>query len=209
MKSDLDNKCACYRRILQKPFKNKRNKKFIDTDNQKEIRMKKITTVLIVAGVLMLSALIAAYAAYPSLGSGYAVDSNFHGINVPQGSNVIVTAYTTNMDVYQVTFLWKYPNETISFGPEVDNTPVAGELYEGKPVNTFSSTHSVDVVGDWGVQALFQGSGGTTREDIELVLKIKATSFFVVPVIPVLGTVGSLAAMLLVLGIYIKRKKVA
>ena len=169
--------------------------------------MKKLTAILIVASVLMLAGVV--YAAYPSLTTGYAVDSNFHGINVPQGSEVTVTAYTTNMSVVQVTFIWKYPNETISFGPEVDNTPVAGDPYEGNPVNTFSSTHTVSVVGDWGVQALFQGPGGTTKEDIELVLKIKATSFFVVPVIPVLGTVGSLAVMLLVLGMFIKRKKVA
>ena len=79
---------------------------------QEEKGMKKITPILIVASVVMLSALGIAYAAYPSLGSGYAVDSNFHGINVPPGSNVVVTAYTTDMDVYQVTFIWKYPNET-------------------------------------------------------------------------------------------------
>jgi hypothetical protein len=168
--------------------------------------MKK-TIILIVAGVLMLSALGIAYAAYPSLGSGYAVDSNFHGINVPPGSNVVVTAYTTDMDVYQVTFIWKYPNEAVAFGPEVDNTAVAGDLYKGNPVNTFSSTHAVSVVGDWGVQALFQSPDGKTKESIDFVISTKATSFFVVPDIPVLGTVGSLAAMLLGLGIFIKRKK--
>ena len=169
--------------------------------------MKKITPVLIVAGILMLIALGVAYAAYPSLASGYAVDSNFHGINVPVGSNVIVTAYTTDMDVYQVTFIWKYPNGTIAIGPEVDNTAVAGDPYEGNPVNTFSSTHAVSVVGDWGVQALFQSPYGSTKANIELVISIKATSFFVVPDVPVLGTVGSLAAMLFVLGMFIKRKK--
>ena len=169
--------------------------------------MKKITPILIVASVLMLSALGIAYAAYPSLTTGYAVDSNFHGVNVPPGSDVVVTAYTTDMDVYQVTFIWKYPNEGIAFGPEVDSTAVAGDLYEGKAVNTFSSTHEVAVPGDWGVQALFQGPDGKTKESIDFVVSIKATSFFVIPVIPVLGTVGALAAMLLGLGIFIKRKK--
>ena len=173
--------------------------------NVKEIRMKKIIPILTIAGVLMLLGI--AYAAYPSLASGYAVDSNFHGINVPPGSNVIVTAYTTDMDVYQVTFIWKHPNGTIAFGPEVDSTAEAGDLYEGNPVNTFSSTHQVSVVGDWGVQALFQSPDGTTKESIDYVISTKATSFFVIPDIPVLGTVGSLVAMLLGLGIFVKRKK--
>jgi hypothetical protein len=169
--------------------------------------MKKITATLILAGVLMLSALTVAYAAYPSLASGYAVDSNFHGISVPPGSNVVGTAYTTDMDVYQVTFIWKYPNQGIAFGPEVDSTPVAGALYKGNPVNTFSSTHSVSAVGDWGVQALFQSPDGKTKEEVDFVMSTKATSFFVVPEVPVLGTVGPLAAMLLGLGVYIKRKR--
>jgi hypothetical protein len=157
--------------------------------------MKKLTAILIVASVLMLMGV--AYAAYPSLGSGYAVDSNFHGINVPPGSNVVVTAYTTDMDVYQVTFIWHYPNTTAAFGPEVDNTPVAGDPYEGKPVNTFSSTHQVAVPGDWGVQALFQSADGKTKEQVDFVISTKATSFFVIPepsiVLGILGSFGALA----------------
>jgi hypothetical protein len=168
--------------------------------------MKKSTPILIVAGLIMLLGAGAAYAAYPSLASGYAIDSNYHGIDVPPGSDVIVTAYTTDMEVYQVTFLWKYPNGTLAFGPEVDNTAVAGDPFEGNPVNTFSSTHSVDVTGDWGVQALFQSPDGTTKENIDYVVKIKATSFFVVPDFPMIGTLGSLGAMLLGLGLFIKRK---
>lgn len=168
--------------------------------------MKKITSVLIIAGVLMLSALGMAYAQLLNLSTGYSVDSNFHGIDVPPGSTVAVTAFTTDMEVYQVTFIWHYPDKTIAFGPEVDATEVPGALYEGNPVNTYSSSHTVNLPGDWGVQALFQSPDGKTKETIDYVISTKATSFFVVPFIP-LGTVGSLAAMLLVLGVYIKRKK--
>ena len=168
--------------------------------------MKKSTPILIVAGLIMLLGAGAAYAAYPSLGSGYAIDSNYHGIDVPPGSDVIVTAYTTDMEVYQVTFLWKYPNGTVAFGPEVDDAAVAGDPYDGSPVNTFSSTHSVDVMGDWGVQALFQSPDGMTKESIDYVVAIKATSFFVVPDFPMIGTVGSLGAMLLRLGLFMRRK---
>jgi len=73
-------------------------------------------------------------------------------------------------------------------------------------VNIFSSTHSVDVIGDWGVQALFQSQDGMTKESIDYVAKIKATSFFVVPDFPMIGTVGSLGAMLLGLGLFMRRK---
>jgi hypothetical protein len=168
--------------------------------------MKKATPILVIAGLIMLLGLGVAYAAYPSLTTGYAIDSNYHGINVPPGSNVIVTAYTTDVDVYQVTFIWKYPNGTMAVGPEVDNTPVAGDPYKGNAVNTFSSTHPVSVKGDWGVQALFQGPDGKTKESIDYVVSIKATSFFVVPDFPMIGTVGSLGAMFLGLGLFIRRK---
>jgi len=158
-------------------------------------------------GVVMLMGI--AYAAYPSLASGYAVDSNYHGINVPPGANVIVTAYTTDSSVYQVTFLWKYPNGTVAFGPEVDNTKTTeAQLYNGKTVYTFSSEHAPDEIGDWGVQALFQSPSGRTKEDIEYVVAIRATSFNVAPEVPIIGTIGASAMMLLGLGFYVKRRKV-
>ena len=170
----------------------------------KEIRMKKIVIIPIVAIAFML--LGVAYAAYPSLASGYAVDSNYHGINGPIGSNVVVTAYTTDADVYQVTFLWKDPGgNTVS--TDVDNPPTADGTYDSKTVYTFTSNYSPDIVGDWGVQALFQSQDGTTKQSVEDVVSIKATSFFVIPDVPMLGTVGSLAAMLFGLSIFLKRKK--
>jgi hypothetical protein len=168
--------------------------------------MKKITAILIVSGVLMLMALTVAYAAYPSLTTGYAVDSDYHGINVPPNTPVHVTAYTTDADVYQVTFLWKDPDSNTVWTDVVGPGTLDG-TYDGKDVYTFASTHSPNIMGDWGVQALFQSPEGKTKENIDLVIKIKATSFFVIPDVPVLGTVGSLAAMLLGLGIYIKRKR--
>ncbi len=168
--------------------------------------MKKITPIFVVAGVLVLSALMMAYAAYPSLASGYAVDSNYHGVDVPPGSNVEVTAYTTDADVNQVTFLWKTPDGDI-VKTDVDDSRTADGTFDGKTVYTFSSSFSPEIKGDWGVQALFQGPDGKTKESIDDVVSIKATSFFVVPDIPLLGTVGSLSAMLLALAIFVKRKK--
>jgi hypothetical protein len=161
--------------------------------------------------LLALSAFIilagSAYAAYPSLASGYAVDSNYHGINVPAGANVIVTAYTTDIEVYQVTFLWKDPGGSTVW-TDVDNTATLGaEKYGGKDVYTFSSEHVPDMIGDWGVQALFQGPDGKTKEGIEFVLAIRATSFNVIPEVPIIGTIGASAMMLLGLGFFVKRRR--
>jgi hypothetical protein len=168
--------------------------------------MKKSTPILIVAGLIMLLGVGIAYAPYPTLSTGYAIDSNYHGINVPPGANVIVTAYTTDADVYQVTFLWKNPGGNTVW-TDVDNTPtLEAEQYDGMNVYTFSSEHAPDVIGDWGVQALFQSPDGTTKESTEYVVAIRATSFFVVPDFPMIGTLGSLGAMLLGLGLFIKRK---
>jgi len=149
-----------------------------------------------------------AYAAYPSLGTGYAVDSNYHGMNVPLGANVIVTAYTTDATVYQVTFLWKNPGGNTVF-TDVESSPTLGaEQYEGMNVYTFSSEHVPDEIGDWGVQALFQGPDGKTKEGIEEVISIKATSFNVIPEVPIIGTIGASVMMLLGLGYFVKRRKV-
>lgn len=154
---------------------------------------------------LSASALNAVYAG-ESLGSGYAVTSNWHGIDVPSGSDVIVTAMTTDADVYQVTFLWKNPADHTVWN-EIDNSGTVDGTYDGKTVYTFSSTHSPDEIGDWGVQALFQAPDGTTKQGIEEVIAIRATSFFVIPEAAVIGTLGTLAAMLLSFGTFAAKRK--
>jgi len=39
--------------------------------------------------------------------SDYSVTSNYHGIDPPLGSTVIVTATTTDTTITQVTFIWR------------------------------------------------------------------------------------------------------
>ena len=41
-----------------------------------------------------------------SLNSGYYVTTNWHGVDVPTGAEVIATAKTTNHDVDKVAFIW-------------------------------------------------------------------------------------------------------
>jgi len=170
---------------------------------------KSLITLLVFVVVLTLSAsAINAVYAGNSLGSGYEVTSNWHGIDVPLGSTVIVTARTTDASVDQVTFLWKDPAEDLAFPPDVDNTPEPDGMYDGKPVRKFTSTHVVNIIGDWGVQALFQDmSNGKTKEGIEHVVRTKATSFLMIPEIPVIGTAGTAIAMLLGLGVFSARRK--
>jgi len=165
--------------------------------------MKKLTSILILVGVAMLFGVV--YAGN-SLGSGYAVTSDWHGKNVPPGTLVTVTAMTTDDTITQVTFLWKTPSGNTIF-TDVDNTREVDGQFEGKDIFTFSSAHTQNVTGDWGVQALFQGPDGKTKEGIEEVVSIKATSFFVVPDIPVIGTLGATGAALLGLVLFNARKK--
>ena len=102
--------------------------------------------------------------------SDYTVTSNYHGIDVPLGATVVVTATTTDTTIQQVTFIWRDAANQIKFTDEV---AVSGGQAQ--------SSHQPDSVGDWGVQALFQGPTGTTKEGITEVVAIRSTSFFPVP----------------------------
>lgn len=158
--------------------------------------------------IFSISAINTVYAPEESLGSGYAVTSNWHGIDVPPGSNVIVTAMTTDNTVYQVTFLWKNPaGHTVAAWTEVVTVYQDGSTYGSMPISYAQSANSPVDPGDWGVQALFQSPDGTTKQQIDEVIAIRATSFFVIPEIPIIGTAGAAIAMLLGLGLFATRRK--
>jgi hypothetical protein len=114
---------------------------------------------------------------------------------VPLGATVIVTATTDDPNVNSVLFIWRNGagmqqwNETVTI-----NSGLAQS--SGQP----------DSIGDWGVQTLFIGPGGTTKEEVDFVIAIRATSFNVVPEVPILGTAGIVGAMALGLTIRAKRK---
>ncbi len=128
-------------------------------------------------------------------GYNYDVTNNYHGIDVPYGATVVVTATTDDPGITQVTFLWKDAAKNVRF---TDVVSVSGESAQ--------SSHQPDSLGDWGVQTFFQGPDGTTKEGIDLTVKIRATSFNVVPEIPILGTAGASTAMILGLAYKLKRK---
>ena len=126
----------------------------------------------------------------------YSATSNYHGIDTPLNANVIVTATTNDPSITQVTFLWRNAADQIIF---TDVVPISS--------GSAQSTHQPDSIGDWGVQTLFQGPDGKTKEGIELVVQTRATSFNVVPEIPLLGTAGASIAMVLGLTYRMKRKQ--
>ena len=126
--------------------------------------MKKVyATVAILLAGIFLAAISVANAQWSAISSGYAITTDYHGIDVPLGALVTATAGTTDANVTSVTFLWHYPdNETVAY--EV-NVPVwsNGSTYDGKLIYYANSSYIPDVLGDWGVQALFIGEGGTKK----------------------------------------------
>lgn len=155
------------------------------------------------------------YAPWHTLGTGYAVTTNYHGIDVLPGTTVTATAGTLDNSVVQVTFRWHRPPD--GNGPVAweDVVPIWTNGTMGQWNNgtwTFiryaQSAHVPDEVGDWGIQAFFQDSGGTDKAGLEDVVKIRAESFNAVPEIP-LGTIGAAAAMLIALTFFALKKKKA
>jgi hypothetical protein len=125
----------------------------------------------------------------------YAVTSNYHGVNVPLGQTVVVTATTDDPTVTSVVFIWKNAAKIEQWRVEV--TVVSGEAQSSGEPNS---------IGDWGVQALFRDGTGQTIQYVTNVVAIRATSFNVVPEVPILGTAGITFALVAALGVHVKRK---
>ena len=153
----------------------------------------------------------AVYAPWSTLGTGYAITSDYHGIDVMPGTTITVTAGTLDASVVEVTFRWHMPNDTARWEETVavSTNGTTGQWNNGTTalIRYAQSTRIPDVLGDWGVQAFFQDSTGREKSGLEDVIKIRATSFNVVPEIPLIGTIGATAAMFLGLGLYMTRRK--
>jgi len=139
-----------------------------------------------------------------SLSSGYYVTTNWHGVDVPTGVAVTATAKTTDHDVDKVQFIWKNPaGQTIW----TDTVSVHSDgTYNGHTVYSASSTHTPQEIGDWTVQVLFLDVHYSCRCSWTETVARRATSFNVVPEIPVIGTAGASIAMFAGLAIKMKRK---
>lgn len=175
------------------------------------IKMKtKLTLILTLLSIGLLAAVTVVYAPWSTLGTGYAITSNYHGIDIPPGTPVTVTAGTLDSNVVNVTFRWHMPNGTVRWEVVVPvfTNGTTGQWNNGTIVliRYAQDTQIPDVLGDWGVQAFFQDSTGRDRAGLDDVIKIKATSFNAVPEVP-LGTIVVFLAMLGALGIFAIKKK--
>jgi hypothetical protein len=144
------------------------------------------------------------FAVRSSISSGYDVTTDYHGVDVPPETLVTATATTTDLTVTGVTFYWKDPDENIKYSEYVDtDTSIVSNIKE------YSSSYTPDTVGDWGVQAIFHGPDGKPVPGLDITDKvaIRATSFFHVPEIQIVGTAGTLLSMMAGLGYYIRRKE--
>jgi len=170
-------------------------------------KMKKVKIVLMLVLALIFLTylnLSEAYAIQPVIPSDYDITTNYHGINVPPGTEVTATATTTDSTVTGVTFLWKGPDENIKYSEYVD-----ADMSSVSTIKEYRSSYTPDIVGDWGVQAIFHGPDGKPVPGLDMTDKvaIRATSFFHVPEFQIVGTAGTLLSMLAGLGYYIRRKE--
>ena len=176
------------------------------------MQLRKVIVILALFIFVASSAILLANAQPPedqegSLGSGYYVTSDWHGIDTPLGTDVHVKAYTTDQGVTQVTFIWRNGAGDEVYGPDVVTTKSTDGEYGGLTVYVFEApAHAPDSIGDWGVQAIFQGPDGSARANCQNVIAIRATSFNVIPEIPLIGTAGASIAMIGGLAFKLRRK---
>jgi len=169
-------------------------------------KMKKASVVLLLVLMFMVSSCLVALVC--ANGSDYVVTSDYHGKDVQLGTDVHVVATTTDSTVYQVTFIWHDAASIVRFGPEAVSLSGTTTDADGNSVFIFNApVHAPNSVGDWGVQALFQGPDGKTREGITEVVATRATSFNVVPELPLIGTAGASVAMVLGLALFKAKRK--
>jgi hypothetical protein len=185
------------------------------------MKLRFVLSLVLLATLLVGASINIAKAQWPAITTGYAITTNWHGIDTPLGSTVVATAGTTDLSVDTVKFVWHFPDNTTAFEDTV--TPLTQYVAPAVPSNVpqelidwanahpgttylvAQDSHVVNLVGDWGVQAFF-------KDDVRVrglqVTSIRAASFNVVPEVP-LGTIVILASMFAALGIFAVKKRTA
>jgi len=164
-----------------------------------------------ICSLLLLLPIACANAGWSSLNSGYAVTSDYHGVEATIETVITATAGTTDVSIKNVTFVWKYPNDTVAF--EDANVPVwsNGTKYpdgDGNLIFYAQSSFTPAVEGKWGIQAYFKDSGGHLRSNGTDIIAIRATSNEIIPETSALGAAGALGIISIILiWLSYKRKK--
>jgi len=168
---------------------------------------------LVLVSVGLLLSINTVYAPWTTLGTGYAITSNVHGIDILPGTPVTITAGTLDSNVVKITFRWHEPPD--GNGPVrwevtkfVYTNGTQGQWNDGTwaDIRYANDTQTPDIIGDWGVQAFFRDSTGKDRAGLANVISIKATSFNTVPEVP-FGTIAILVSMFGALSVFIIKKK--
>ena len=195
--------------------------RYIDMWSEKGMKSKLFLAAFIALAIsaLTIGTAFAGWAAIKN--TGYAVTTNWHGIDVPGGQVVIATAGTIDQNVKKIEFIWKNANEFIIWD---ENITVSGPLVTSAvPGNVpqevvdwanskngvkywyAQSSHTPTEVGDWGVQVRFFGIV-RVRGNSEVDFVVRATSFNMVPETP-WGPIAISATLLGALGLFVFRKK--
>ncbi|MGD8506194.1 MAG: hypothetical protein PVF15_05960 [Candidatus Bathyarchaeota archaeon] len=180
----------------------------------------KLSLAIIMLSLQLLVFVSIVYAPWQTISTGYAIATNYHGIDILPGIPVTATAGTTDDSVTKVTFRWHRPpdgNGPIAWEVEVSplsispypppNVPQEVIDYANSTTIWYAQNTQVpDEIGDWGIQVFFQDSEGKDRAGVEDVVKIRAESVNVIPEIP-FGTIGAAAAMIMALTLFALKKK--
>ena len=182
-------------------------------------------TIILSAAVLLILSFNLAQAQWSEINRGYAVTTNWHGKEVPIGQSVTAWAGTTNSSVYQVEFKWKNETGYVVYAAIVTKENMVKYTTPDYPsdapqeikdwatnnvgITIFYATNTQipNSTGNWSVQVFFYAPGGHLIGQRTDIVAIRATSFNVIPDIPVLGSAGALTAMLLSLGLFLYRKR--
>jgi len=147
-----------------------------------------------------------------ALNSGYAIARwPWDGGELYSGENATVRACTTEPpypEATHVVFRWNRPDDTHW---DVGPIPLteSGDTWDGKSIWDAYDNQTLDMVGDWGVQALFlDEEGGLQGPNPYPVVAIKAISWHVIPEVP-FGTIATMLCLFGAFGVFTisKRKK--
>jgi hypothetical protein len=145
-----------------------------------------------------------------ALSTGYAITRwPPGGGDLMPGQDATVRACTTEPPwptATQVVFRWNGPDgSSFDVGP-IDLT-LSGDTWDGLPIYDAYDTQTLDLMGDWGVQALFIDEDGKLQGPNPYpIVKIKAISWHVIPEVP-LGTIAAIISMFVALSVFARRVK--
>jgi len=177
-----------------------------------------VAAILFLGIFTLCSGLVYADELYPTqgslsaLGSGYAITRwPWDGGEIFIGENATVRACTTDPpypEATSVAFRWIRPNGSILILTDPEPLTDSGDTWKGKDVYDAYDNRTIDVYGDWGVQALFCGPDGKPLPiSPSPTVAIKAISWHAIPEVP-LGTIAIILGMLAALSVFAIKKKV-